>query len=631
MTVILDHLKIQKMKKILINSILVLILITTALTLLIFLDPFGYQGDQSYKPQDTVLTIEKGTVLVNNGQVPDETILKEGDVIEVSPDGLASITFFEDSIARIEGGTNLQLARLDASAFAVGKSEVLIDLENGRIWSKIQKQTDPDMAFSVQTTYVNAGIRGTVLDISSDADGNSIILVPEHTVEVRSLDPYSRDVIEGLELIEGSRYVFGSRGEPLSERILPDEMESDWYRGNLKNDEEYETVLRNDLGKRREEYAGALPGSFGYEVKKIQDRIDLLTAGEGKVKKTLDIFGRELIEAAILFEKGEIELANRFLREAKSEILDMSGEKGEEISQEISDVLQSTEQLMKLTLPNEDDYVVKNLIWDLKIETAPEDERDRLQEWKVGKRIIDLYDLSKVGTEEEMRSALEVFRDEMLKGADEDNTYLDLLPVILVDPYFGSALDASGEREKMESEFGEVMIDYDTGEADEETGEDTPERGPEDMSEPESEGDFTEEFLACEKPDIKNDYCGVYIDFQYCKCAFHGEYCGDIGMNTEEANTYLNAEYEKYADEVCAEEKTTCEAKADSIWDPERDGCVTMVPPPSADEDPGGMEVVPENMDNLELLDTEYNPEETRGATGDSIELLGVASESVEK
>ncbi len=43
--------------------------------------------------------------------------------------------------------------------------------------------------------------------------------------------------------------------------------------------------------------------------------------------------------------------------------------------------------------------------------------------------------------------------------------------------------------------------------------------------------------------DIKDDFCGVHINYQYCKCAFHNEFCDAVGMNKNEADTYVHAKY----------------------------------------------------------------------------------------
>jgi hypothetical protein len=48
------------------------------------------------------------------------------------------------------------------------------------------------------------------------------------------------------------------------------------------------------------------------------------------------------------------------------------------------------------------------------------------------------------------------------------------------------------------------------------------------------------------QPDIKDDFCGVVMNFQYCKCAFHNEFCEEIGMSSKEADKYVQEEYEKW-------------------------------------------------------------------------------------
>lgn len=55
--------------------------------------------------------------------------------------------------------------------------------------------------------------------------------------------------------------------------------------------------------------------------------------------------------------------------------------------------------------------------------------------------------------------------------------------------------------------------------------------------------DRTEDFR---RPDIKDEFCGVHINFQYCKCAFHGDFCDEIGMSEKEADEYVKKEYEKW-------------------------------------------------------------------------------------
>jgi hypothetical protein len=60
------------------------------------------------------------------------------------------------------------------------------------------------------------------------------------------------------------------------------------------------------------------------------------------------------------------------------------------------------------------------------------------------------------------------------------------------------------------------------------------------------------------KPDIKDEYCGAYINFQYCKCAFHNEYCDQIGMSKGQANKYVNEQYDKWLETLLLDFETNC-------------------------------------------------------------------------
>lgn len=40
-------------------------------------------------------------------------------------------------------------------------------------------------------------------------------------------------------------------------------------------------------------------------------------------------------------------------------------------------------------------------------------------------------------------------------------------------------------------------------------------------------------------PDVRNDYCGVEVNYQYCKCAFHGDYCNAVNQTESSARTFV--------------------------------------------------------------------------------------------
>lgn len=47
-------------------------------------------------------------------------------------------------------------------------------------------------------------------------------------------------------------------------------------------------------------------------------------------------------------------------------------------------------------------------------------------------------------------------------------------------------------------------------------------------------------------PDIKEDFCGINIDFRYCKCAFHGDYCKELGLSKKEAEKAVREKYNQW-------------------------------------------------------------------------------------
>lgn len=61
-----------------------------------------------------------------------------------------------------------------------------------------------------------------------------------------------------------------------------------------------------------------------------------------------------------------------------------------------------------------------------------------------------------------------------------------------------------------------------------------------------------------EAPDIKDDFCGVHMNYQYCKCAFHGDFCDAISMDENAAESYVYAEYDAWVAQQLEEWLALC-------------------------------------------------------------------------
>ncbi len=75
------------------------------------------------------------------------------------------------------------------------------------------------------------------------------------------------------------------------------------------------------------------------------------------------------------------------------------------------------------------------------------------------------------------------------------------------------------------------------------------------------------------KPDIKDEFCGVHINYQYCKCAFHDEFCDQIGLSRSAANAYVRDEYDKWVDGLKDGFKQSCVTAGAAYDDPECHYC----------------------------------------------------------
>ncbi|PLX22212.1 hypothetical protein C0584_00470 [Candidatus Parcubacteria bacterium] len=58
--------------------------------------------------------------------------------------------------------------------------------------------------------------------------------------------------------------------------------------------------------------------------------------------------------------------------------------------------------------------------------------------------------------------------------------------------------------------------------------------------------------------DKKDDFCGPHINYMYCKCANHGDFCDEIGMKRGEAKDYVNEKYNEWVEEEKENFKNDC-------------------------------------------------------------------------
>ena len=85
-----------------------------------------------------------------------------------------------------------------------------------------------------------------------------------------------------------------------------------------------------------------------------------------------------------------------------------------------------------------------------------------------------------------------------------------------------------------------------------------------------------EEFEVYYPSSIKDHYCARVIDYKYCKCAFHGQYCEAVGMDSGSANSYVQSSYNVWEAGVKEQVQALCFGE-NIIWTIQNGnvGCLT--------------------------------------------------------
>lgn len=77
-------------------------------------------------------------------------------------------------------------------------------------------------------------------------------------------------------------------------------------------------------------------------------------------------------------------------------------------------------------------------------------------------------------------------------------------------------------------------------------------------------------------PNVKDDFCGVFINFQYCKCAFHDEFCDAVGLDPSSAHSYVTDEFRQWNRERIQAMGVTCQLSG-GYWNKSNWSCTTCI------------------------------------------------------
>ncbi len=341
----------------------------------------GASTDVVYASGFTVLDSFEGEVHVErNGEMielAEDMRIYEKDRIVTGADGKVTIRFFDDSVVRLSGDTEILIDVLYRPAESIVTSYVEIDLLSGNMWSKVLNLVESKSLFVIQSSDVFTATRKAAFNVSvSDADDVEID-VYKNVVEV-----VTPRVVETV--VSGQKAVLNQEKSVEVVQIADEEKESDWVKGNLDTDRIYvaevgDTVLAAKIGTSGVDIEDEFDGENSFtenalllmtfdDIKEMKMRLDLaekkLVAAEVKLNDVnITIEDSIAVEQAISSYSDTVVDYVNFVEEIRVTDYDYA----EELEQYVEDKILSQKKSLSLVLPDSPSYDIKETVEELEI------------------------------------------------------------------------------------------------------------------------------------------------------------------------------------------------------------------------------------------------------------------------
>jgi len=261
---------------------------------------------------------EKGSVYYNSDgegfiNVSGETPLMQGDSVKTDENSKAKIVFYDSQEIILDENTEIEITKGVIDENSPLLTKVKVNLKEGQVWSRLLELLHPDAAFEVEADNVVATVRGTSFNVSYLGDEvnvavfeNSISVSDEEgEVEVNEEDvliyqPVKMDDTASADEIEALK-----RSRFQKRKLRIDERKQAWVKNNIERDLDF----KEEISKRRKRIlnqVGPLPGDKFYKLKRLSEKISLMTAFDKyqKEKVSRNIKIKRLLEIEALIESG---------------------------------------------------------------------------------------------------------------------------------------------------------------------------------------------------------------------------------------------------------------------------------------------------------------------------------------
>jgi hypothetical protein len=301
--------------------------------------------------------------------------LKQGDIVVTGDNGIAVIRYIDDSINRLSPESELRIRKLYQDEDKETKTEIVVELDYGRVWSQVVNLVGDESSFNVVSDDVTTtASKSATFDIQNNKrQANVEVSVFKNKVEV-VLPDNKQDKTQLI--LEGYVLAVGKTSPKVEKIALNTEEDELWVQINKAKDKEYKKEVEKEKIEETKKEAGLLPKDLLYTAKKINESTKLLvTLNENdKYKLKVDIAMKRLAEASVLLSEGQGEDANGLIEEFSSLIEEISSEVGnsDELRDYIQDLIEKKEKDLSIVLPDMPRYPAKQALRDAKMKLAIE-------------------------------------------------------------------------------------------------------------------------------------------------------------------------------------------------------------------------------------------------------------------
>jgi len=357
-----------------------------------------------YYEGENRLKVESGTATVKRSDGTEETVETEttvgmGDTIIVSEDGEATLYWFDDSISRLSGGTEITIDQADYNPENINETDIGFEVVSGEVWSKVQNLVDEDSEFLSYSGNIVAGVRGSTYNFIVKDELIEVDSI-RHAAFVGQKDGDKKTIMSGRQALINKSKRFANLDQIMDVRGISKDKFQD-YVENIQKDKRDLNMLNKKRIEKLRNKIGPLPGEPGYDKKMnlINKKLESIEDPDERAKLEVRVAQMHVQESMVqMMTKGEL---IGFMEQLESLIdrVELSGlpdKEKERLINEMKQNLAFADKMMDVSPGQRDLYEAKDTLRNMRIDLEGDaGKREWLENRLMEMRFYELNDWAK--------------------------------------------------------------------------------------------------------------------------------------------------------------------------------------------------------------------------------------------